>query len=68
MYKLEIIINNLCSDAFQNPFRVYKISTRRLIINKGVFIFESSADFFNTYFRNFAYSKIFQFKIEPLLF
>jgi hypothetical protein len=64
---LKIIINNnLYSD--QNRFRVYKISTRSLIINNRVFIFESSTDFSNTYFRNFAYNKIFQFEIESVLF
>ena len=67
LYMLKIIINNnLYSD--QNRFRVYKISTRRLIINNRVFIFESSTDFSNTYFRNFAYNKIFQFEIESVLF
>jgi hypothetical protein len=35
-------------DVFQNFFRVYKISTRRLIIGNRLLIFETSSDFLNT--------------------
>jgi len=47
-YFYRSIGTNELIDVFQNFFRVYKISTRRLIIGSRLLIFETSSDFLNT--------------------
>ncbi len=47
-YFYRSIGTNELIDVFQKFFRVYKISTKRLIIGNRLLIFETSSDFLNT--------------------